>query len=279
LEIGDLDISGGEVFRWLVNVPLSDAASVLIGCELDDGEADELLPIVGVNAERKCLVVELGYKRKHVPLRNLREGMVVDDRPGTPLRHEIDASKTPAQQQLENAQHRLREFNINPAKIGNSDDVYVICDALEDYRDETIPNKNQRDERHGALKRADLNRIGAKIADQWYKGSSAVGEVIESDICIKLTYFLRHSGQLDKALTITNAIEQQSSMFKLSPNEKSVLATMRAAILLDLYEVHGDGDLLIQARKFSGMAWAISQSDEVSMVYNRLNKLEGNFNR
>ncbi len=68
---------------------------------------------------------------------------------------------------------------------------------------------------------------------------------------------------------------ERPAYVSLSPGQRAVLATERAAILLDLWEARRDPNLLIEARRYAGMAWAGSQSEEASMVYKRLEKLEG----
>jgi hypothetical protein len=273
------EVNGNEVLLWISKVSLTEAATLLIGCQLDDGENDHLLPIVEVDVPRNSLVTEYNGNRKNRPLAILRQGLVVDERPGEPLICEIDASKSPMQKQLEDARKQLSQFQINPAQIANDDDVYIILNTLEDQQNTEIPSRDGREESYEALKRADLNRLGATIADRWLKLSLDAGGRIEPDIYIKLAYFLRHSGSLNKALRTTDVLELPTSTFKPSQGERAVLSTMRGAILLDLYEVKNDGDLLKQARAYAARAYAINQSEAVQMLYRRLNKLEEDFHR
>jgi hypothetical protein len=273
------EVNGNEVLLWISKVSLTEAAPLLVGCQLDDGEYVHLLPIVDVDVSRNSLVIEYNGDRKSRPLAILRQGLVVDERPGTPLICEIDGSKSPMQKQLEDARKQLSQFHINPAQIANDDDVYIILNTLEDQQNTEIPSRDGREESYEALKRADLNRLGATIMDRWLKLSLDAGGRIEPDIYIKLTYFLRHSGSLNKALRTTGVLELPTSTFRPSQGERAVLSTMRGAILLDLYEANNDGDLLKQARAYAARAYAINQSDAVQMLYRRLAKLEEDFHR
>ena len=50
----------------------------------------------------------------------------------------------------------------------------------------------------------------------------------------------------------------------------SILDTMRAAILLDLYEAQPDASLLPRARKWAAKVWSLSKSNLTGNVYERL---------
>ena len=131
-----------------------------------------------------------------------------------------------------------------------------------------------RDVRYDVLKRTDMFRLGAEICDRWRKLTLDNRGPVLVDVFIKLAFFLRHSGQLKKALRATQLIELRSPVVKLSMGEKSVLATIRSSILLDLFETNRDLEDLKQARSYAGLAWANGQSDETNMVYQRLKKYE-----
>ena len=58
-----------------------------------------------------------------------------------------------------------------------------------------------------------------------------------------------------------------------------VLCTLRAATLLDIYELHWDPKLLKVARKTNGKAWAMEKGSHVILVYKRLEKFERELER
>ena len=65
----------------------------------------------------------------------------------------------------------------------------------------------------------------------------------------------------------------------LGTNLLAVLATIRAATFLDIYELHNDKELLSRSRKTIDKAWAISKNQngslhEASLVYKRIEAFE-----
>lgn len=89
-----------------------------------------------------------------------------------------------------------------------------------------------------------------------------------------LAYVFRQTGLLKKALEVTNVVEFPRERFKCPPHLMSILATIRSAIYLDIFEKCNDRDLLVFSRKTVNKAWAINKSDEASNVYQRLQKYE-----
>ena len=67
------------------------------------------------------------------------------------------------------------------------------------------------------------------------------------------------------------------SRFRCPPNLLAILATIRAATFLDIYELHNDKELLFRSRKTIDKAWAISKINgslhEASLVYKRIEAL------
>ena len=124
------------------------------------------------------------------------------------------------------------------------------------------------------IKRADLLPFGAKVIGTWRDLSLAKKGSVSGDVLIKLAYCFRHSGQLDKALDASEVVTRHDRKVSLTHGQKAVLATERAAALLDLYNIRRDQSLLAQARRCAGIAWAIAQSNETSLVYQRLKSLE-----
>ena len=116
--------------------------------------------------------------------------------------------------------------------------------------------------------------LSGPIAESWLQLALASQDRPSVDIHIKLAYFLRHSGQLEKALDVTDVVHLTNRSVRISPAQRAILATNRAATLVDLYELRGDSELLKQARACLGIAWAIEKPEEASRVYQRLDRLE-----
>ena len=62
--------------------------------------------------------------------------------------------------------------------------------------------------------------------------------------------------------------------FKASPHLISIIATIRAASLLDIFELHNDPEILPIAQKTLGKAWFNNKSQEAASVYKRLDALK-----
>ena len=89
-----------------------------------------------------------------------------------------------------------------------------------------------------------------------------------------LAFVLRQTGMFKQALQVTNVVEFPRERFNCPPNIMAILATIRAAIYLDIFERVSDKEHLYFARKTVNKAWAKNQSDEASNVYQRLQKFE-----
>ena len=89
-----------------------------------------------------------------------------------------------------------------------------------------------------------------------------------------LAYLYRHTADYLRVLKVTNVTEFGQQRFPCASGMLAVLCTIRAATLLDVYELHWDPELLKIARKTIGKAWAMTKSEHASLVYKRLEKFE-----
>ena len=78
--------------------------------------------------------------------------------------------------------------------------------------------------------------------------------------------------QLEKAVK-TSVVVETGDHFNASPQLISIIATIRAASLLDIFEAHHDLEILPVAQKTLGKAWA-NQKSQVASVYKRLDALK-----
>ena len=88
-----------------------------------------------------------------------------------------------------------------------------------------------------------------------------------------LCYCFRHTRQLEKSVK-TSVVIETGGRFKASPHLISIIATIRAASLLDIFELHNDPEILPVAQKTLGKAWANNKSQEEASVYKRLDALK-----
>lgn len=202
----------------------------------------------------------------------LRQFVVLENRPDTPLLAAVNSIKSERQLAVERARANLKKHNFPIAKLVNSDDVFVALAMMEDFSSSILPSRDDQEARYKMIKKSDLLCLGLRVIRQWFDLS---GNQVSGSILIKLAYCLRHTGHLEDALRVSEAVVKPHSRVSLSRGQKAVLATERAATLLDLFEIRSDSGLLCEARRCAGIAWAISKSDETRLVYHRLKKLGG----
>ena len=266
--------NGSDVLNWLQTTDLDQAKDILVGCGIDNGEDEELLEVINIDLQGQILECSLHNKSSKIPFAKLRQFFVVDERNDHPLAGALEDKKSDWQRSLDRAKEELKSLGVSSASIQNADDILLIRQMLDLKQNSTLPTRNEREEFYIALKKSDLLRLGSEVSEHWLSLSRAANETIEPDIYIKLAFFLRHTGRLDKAYRVTGIVDLPHSTVRMSPIERSILATMRAAILIDQYEAQPDIDLLKRARGYAGLAWANAKSDETRMVYKRLEKHE-----
>ena len=272
--MSDYEVTGSTLLNWLNLVEPEFASTIIVGCGLDDGESDKLLPIISLDMDINSLNCSIDGETKRFPIGALRSLSIVDQRPNAPLREAINCATTPAEQELDSARDFLKSKGIKAHKIVNSDDVLELVQTVDNHDAGVLPSLAVMRYRYEMLKRTQLYHQGVKFTKGWQDLSERNKGPKVPEIYVMLAFFLRHSGRLDEAIIVTEVINFPRSKFRANPSAIAVLATQRAAILIDLYEIRRDLALLEQARKYAAKAWAIQQGDEVHMVYARLKKHE-----
>jgi hypothetical protein len=272
--MAEFNINGNDLLNWIQSSDQDLVCTTLIGCGVDDGESFELFEIEKIDFANKCIECRNKTHLKKFSFPKLSQIEVVDERDGLPLREAINGSKSDWQRSLDQARVDLKKLGVNTEPIQNTDDIFLIQGLFHDHTKSILPTRNQRDKGYNALKKWDLLRIGVKLCERWRQLSTADGEKIEPDIFIKLAYCLRHTGRLEESYRVTEIVELPRSVVALSPMQRSILATIRAAILIDQYDLRPERKLLKQARSYAALAWANTKSEETSLVYKRLEKRE-----
>ena len=129
------ETSGSTILKWLDLVEPEFASTILVGCGLDDGESEELLPIVSLDIDDNCLNCTLDGQIKRFPMAAVRTLSIVDERPSAPLRKAIDNEKTPVEREFESAQDYLKSKPNGRVYIGkgNFENNLKILDINNDY--------------------------------------------------------------------------------------------------------------------------------------------------
>lgn len=100
----------------------------------------------------------------------------------------------------------------------------------------------------------DFLRACGKLVSRWIGGCR---QPFEPDIHINGAFYWRHSGNPKEALLFTEIIEEVWTDY-FSKRCELILATERAAALLDLVEFHGQTDM-VKPKKFLDRAYSISK--------------------
>lgn len=270
----DQEIDGQAVLNWMKQAGLPRAREVLIGLNIDDGSDVHLREIVDIDPSW-VIIASLDGKPKRIPPGLLHQSIVIEARPGWPLKEAINGLKTDGERSIEFTKQELKALGFPVAKLINASDATEALAMMRDFNSARLSTPEQQADRYDIIRRSNLHGLGAKVCRQWLAATWQTTPQMDGSILIKLTYCLRHSGELDQALEAVDFAFSRNKRISLSQMQKAILSTERAAVLLDLYEFRHDPELLREARRSAGMSFAISQSEEVRAVYQRLKKLQG----
>ncbi len=266
-------IPGSDVIVWLSRVGAASAGPLLVGCGLDDGTHDEVFPLVGFDADKAAVVLEGG---KRVRLASLAACVVLDSRPGHPLYAAIEASRTPADTRERAERAELARAGIRADRLGSPEARRAVLAVLRMAQDGKLPGRSARHAFYRALTEAG-DRSLAQVAAQEMERQSArfalLGQEIPGDLYWRRAALLRSLGQLKEAVAVSDVLHQDVVK---DPTDRMLLATTRAAALLDLHEATGEASWLALAGRAYDVAKAIRPEEtSVLSVGNRLRKLRG----
>ncbi len=255
-----------DVLVWLSRVGDDEARQLLVGCSLDDGSSDEAVPIVALDAERKAVTLDGG---RRLLLAGARDGAVIDPRPDAPLVRAVAAQWTPAERTEREQRAELAQAGIDADRLASGEDRRAVLAFLRMIAEGELPGPEERRRFYLALSASGepgLARVGARILEQLAEQFAATGSVPD-DLYWRQTWFLRASSQLREAVAASDAlhlgqVKEQGS--------RKLLATTRAAALLDLFDATGEAKWLALADRAARVAYAIAPNDEeVKVVYRR----------
>ena len=104
--MSEASVALSAVLEWVLRTDRETAVALIVGCDLDDGEANLAIPIAGLDwsdaAQPVAFVLDDG---RRLPVRRLvASARVVDGRPGAPLVAAVDATRhTGGNSRAENA--------------------------------------------------------------------------------------------------------------------------------------------------------------------------------
>jgi hypothetical protein len=254
-----------DVLVWLSRVG-ADEGHLLAGCALDDGTSDEAVPIVALDAERKAVTLEGG---RRLLLAGVRHGEIIDPRPDAPLVSAIAAQWTPAERLEREERAELAHAGIDADRLASAEDRRAVLAFLRMMAAGELPGAEERHRFYLALSATGepgLARIGARMLAELAERFAAGGSVPD-DLYWRRAWFLRAARQLREAVSVSDALHMGQVK---EQDARKLLATTRAAVLLDLFDATGEVKWLALADRAARVAYAIAPADEeVKAVYRR----------
>ena len=249
---------------------------LLVGCELDDGEADDLLPIVGFDSASSHLTIDGG---RRINLRSVAGGLIVDNRPGSPLLTLVARAQTSAEQREEQVRAELRRRRVEPETLGSTSERSQVLQFLTLIEEGQIPTEAALGAFYDAMKpaaSAAKHRRAAEALVQLHATCLRAGEM-PSSLPWRLAWFLKESGQLEEAVAATQTPHARG----LPEGHLAYLNTVRASALLTLAKIRHDASLLELAEASLKIAYGIDKhrrgnqgaADEVKALYRELDRI------
>ncbi|MGD0109387.1 MAG: hypothetical protein ABSC06_35945 [Rhodopila sp.] len=207
----ETEVPGSDVVLWLSRAAPEEATAFLVGCALDDDSGDQLAPIIGLDRERNALVVEGG---RRVPMARVRDGVIVDPRPGAPLSQAILASRTPAEQQERAVRSALGRAGVDPDRLASPIDrlaVLALVGAAESGNPPTYQVRHAGYLALGAGQDSGLARVGARLFAALAARYAAVGRVPD-DLHWRRAWLLRTAGQLREAVAVSDVLHASAPL-------------------------------------------------------------------
>jgi hypothetical protein len=250
------------------------AYQLLIGCLFDDGESDEDWYVQSVASDASSIVCSNGSKQKRIPVRRLSSGDFLGA--DQELIDTVQSSVPGFIRETDQLLDSLKALGIPDPGSRETTDLRALVIIAEDHTTGQIPEDPQeRWSRYELIKRLELHSYGTLVCKKWLDHLEPKSGSYDADLRIQVAYFSRHSGRAKEAIVVTDVLHQPRSLFPADDGQISVLSTIRASSLLDLFEIDHDTARLIEAKKSLSRAWATKPSNIVSSVYQRHQKLAG----
>ena len=261
----EIIVSGSKAIK-LLSLPDFPEAN-LFGAEVYDGN-DACVTQSVLNFDNG----EIATAEKIYPLNwlNRSTSELIFTKPSPQLHELLRSTVTLGEVRLEAVNDQLIAigFPITDSTVELEEREFVVKVMEAD----AVPSERERSKFFDIAKRAQPMHWAVRHFERWLLNLEK-GERFDPVGRMHLCYCFRHTRQLEKAVKASVVIET-GGRFKASPHLISIIATIRAASLLDIFELHNDPEILPIAKKTLGKAWANQKSQEVASVYKRLDALK-----
>ena len=261
----EIIVSGSKAIK-LLSLPNFPKAN-LFGAEVYDGnDACVTEPVLNSN---NC---EIATAARTYPLSwlNRSTSELIFTKPSSHLHELLRCTVILGEARLETANDQLKAigFPVTVSTIELEEREF----ALKMMESDAVPSERERSKFFDIAKRAEPVHWAVRHFERWLLNLER-GERFDPVGRMHLCYCFRHTRQLEKAVKASVVIET-GDRFKASRHLISIIATIRAASLLDIFELHNDPEILLIAQKTLGKAWSSNPSQEAASVYKRLDALK-----
>lgn len=271
MSLNEKSLTGSEAIRLLSHIrfPKENIEGVYFYDGNDEGREEKILNIV----DGKIITSSNQYS---INLLNKHDAELILKQQTQQVLDLLDELKTPYEKRAEEMSAKLTAIGIAPSYLSNNqDDMNFVINICESKK---VPSHSQREKLYEIVKKSKNMHWSVKFFSSWLKEIETENN-FDPIGRLHLGYIYRHTGRFKEAIQVLNVVEFPPSRFNCPPNLLAVLATIRAATFLDVYELHNDKELLFRSRKTIDKAWAISKNHngslhEASLVYKRIEAFE-----
>ncbi len=278
-----MDIDGQEIVRWFVKADKSQLG-LLIGAEYSD--TDDIWLVEAADERGLTVANDADGRRVRRDLPFFQAGtFFFKDELGKSIQVLIRETLTEGDKRVLDARNLVSSGGFSLSDLGNDSNVISLADAIRafDIRG-VVPNGDVWEEIRLIFSRTEkssLMRCGIRFVEKWVEAAE-ISMDGRYDIYrrVLLAYLFRHTNQLDKALSTSDVVDLPRSRLYGGDGSVAVLATTRAASMMDLAERVQQKEekcaWLARARRSIDKANAIGGGDsqEIMFVYRRLKKMQ-----
>jgi len=261
----EIIVSGSKAIR-LLSLPDFPKANLFAAEVYDGNDAGATEPVLNFNNG------QIATAAKVYPLSwfNRSTSELIFTKPSPQLHELLRCITTSGEIRLETVNEQLKGigFPISVGAVELEEREFVIRLMESD----AVPSERERSKFFDIAKRAEPMHWAVRHFERWLLNLEN-GQRFDPVGRMHLCYCFRHTRQLEKAVKASVVIET-GNRFKASPKLISIIATIRAASMLDIFELHNDPEILAVTQKTLGKAWFNDKSQEAAAVYKRLDALK-----
>ena len=269
-------LEGHEVAVFIRKAGVKAARKVLVGCILDDQSSEQGWQIIGVRADQKIEIKGSDGQALLISVDQLSRFLVIDERKPTQLRRAVDGFLSSHDLKQRHIVSELEGHGLRPV---SAEDAKALFGVISEINAGEKPSFDAQQQFHEACKRSAASPDPQQRRRALLCGASVFERIeqmegyLNASVRIKLAYYWRHLGQTQLAIEATDFIEEQGITKRVTSAQMEILATERAAILVDVYELDRNLGTLERAKYWAKRAYAISdgKSDEAKSVLRRVN--------